>query len=180
MHQARKLTSISLDLELDSHVIIWATDSDGSVVRALVDTSNSSQVRWRHIQSIEKFEWVSIGVGPKVWAVGMDGNVYYRNAVNSHSDYCGRDWNQVMYSEAKDVDVRFKMLSVGDECVWAVSRVGELYFRENVSKALPLGTSWTRIDRHIKFVSVNHANEVRSLYYISAISYIMIKIVIFI
>lgn len=118
-------------------------------------------IRWRNVPNSGKFSWVSIGVGLKIWGVGIDGNIYFRNGIDSRAnDYCGTDWTQVMFSDQKDIDVRFSMVSVGEESVWAISRSGELYFRENVSKLLPLGTSWLEVDKHFKFVSVNSRNEV--------------------
>jgi len=132
------------------------------VITALVELESELKVRWRRVPSIEKFLWVSIGMELKVWAVNLDGHMYFRNGVDPRTDYLGRDWTQVVNSEVYDVDMRFRMVSVGDEVVWALSRSGELYFRENVSKMLPLGTSWTKVDKRFKFVSVNGKNEVKS------------------
>lgn len=166
VQQNRRLTCISLDLELDNQLLIWATDVDGNAISALVDIESDCQVRWRNVISIDKFECVCIGVGPTVWAVGVDGNVYYRNGVDARTHYCGRDWTQVMYSEESKMpfrqDIRFQQVSAGDECVWAIDRNSNLYCRENVSKMLPLGTSWVRVDKRFKYVSVNAKNEVRA------------------
>lgn len=171
--QTHKITSLAFDQELNNdQILLFATDSNGYMLNALIDVSamalsaaaGGDRIKWRHISSMEKFEWVSIGLNLKVWAVDVEGNVYYRDGVDARSDYCGRDWTQVRVSDFdrmfSKIDLRFRMVSVGNECVWAISKTEDLYFRENVSKMLPQGTSWCRVDKRIKYVSVNGKNEV--------------------
>lgn len=140
-----------------------ATDSDGFVLACILDELSLSSFKWTHLPSDEKFMNISIGVNYKIWAVDMNGNVYFRMGSNE-SNPTGNTWEIIKLSEIdndkENLDIKFKMISVGNDCVWAISQKDELYFRENVTKYFPQGTSWTKIDNFIKFVTVNYRNEV--------------------
>ena len=168
MSQAHQIKSISLDQEPHGshllpgkHILLWATNSDGFVFSALLNESCASIVKWRHVNSEEIFQSVSIGVGLKIWAVDLNGNVHMRYGVGENNNFCGEYWSRIKFEELKDNDeVKFEHVSVGNGSVWAVSRLNELDFRENVSKLFPEGTKWTKVDDYIKFVTVNNKNEV--------------------
>jgi tectonin beta-propeller repeat-containing protein 1 len=169
--QTHRLKSISLDQEShhslllpEKTILIWATNFDGFVLSALVSETNASSIRWRHVISEEMFQQVSIGVGLKIWGVDFNGNVHMRYGVDEKSAYCGQNWSRIKFEELNDDDeTKFEMVSVGDGCVWAVSKLHELYFRENISKLFPEGTKWTKIDSFIKYVTCNHRNEVYAI-----------------
>jgi tectonin beta-propeller repeat-containing protein 1 len=140
-----------------------ATDSDGFVLACFLDELSVSSFKWSHLPSDEKFMNISIGVNYKIWAVDMNGNVYFRMGSNE-SNPTGSSWEMIKLSEIENrkenLDIKFKMVCAGNSCVWAISHKDELYFRENITKSFPQGTSWTKIDNFIKYVTVNYRNEV--------------------
>ncbi len=103
---------------------------------------------------------ISIGVNYKIWSIDLNGNVYLRIGT-SESNPLGTSWTIIKFNEIdlNEEKVKFKMISVGNDCVWAVSEREELFFRENVTKSFPEGTSWTKVESFIKYVTVNYQNE---------------------
>merc|ERR1712122_262670 len=85
--------------------------------------------------------------------------VYYRFGVDKRSNYCGTSW-KLIETSANDIDLRFKQLSVGNNTVWAVTNNNEVYYRENITKSFPEGTSWLKVDSKLMYVTVNSKNEV--------------------
>ena len=128
----------------------------------LLNESNPYAIKWRHVISEEiLFQQISIGVGLKVWGIDTYGHVYLRYNVELKNNYCGEYWSRIKFEELNDNDtVKFEQISVGDGTVWAVSKANELYFRANISKMFPEGTAWIKVDNFIKYVTVNHKNEV--------------------
>ena len=102
--------------------MIWATNTDGFVLSALVSETNPSLIKWRHVVSEETFQNVSIGVGLKIWGVDTNGNVHIRYGVDENSSYCGQHWSRIKFEELQDDDeIKFEMISAGNGTVWAVS-----------------------------------------------------------
>ncbi len=174
VNQKHRIVSLSLDQEpinsklaSEKNVIVWAVDSEGFVLFSLIRESFAANLKWQHVQSEDKFIYVSIGVDLKIWAIDAYGRAHFRLGVNE-KNYVGTEWS-LIDDGAKALEIKFKMLSVGYYTVWAVSQNNELYFRENVSKSLPEGTHWTKIDSWIKHVTVNDRNEVTSFFFLSII-----------
>ncbi len=172
-NQTHKLTSITVDQEFitsnenkHKECLIWATDSNGFVLMSVLENESSPvQLKWIHVPSDEDlfFNYISIGPDFQLWVIDTSGYVHYRYSVDQNSNYKGKNWSRVRFNEIEDNKIdeeRFKQLSVGYNCVWAVSINDELFFRENISKTFREGTSWSKIDREIKFVTVNSNNQV--------------------
>lgn len=167
INQTHRFTSISLDQESPSSqlieenkILIWATDTFGFMLTSLVDETSPSTIKWRYISSQQSFDYVSIGVNLRIWAVDVNGNMFYRFGVDARTQYCGTSWTQVKFNEEENNDLKFKLVCVGNDCVWAISKSEDLYFRENVSKVFPEGTSWLKVESKIKHATVNSDNEV--------------------
>ena len=167
--QSRRIKSISMDQEPhdsiflnEKKILLWAVDVDGFVLSALLSEASPLIIKWKHVPSEEIFfHDISIGVGLKIWGIDMNGFVFFRYGVDQKTNYCGENWTRIKFEELDDQDdVKFEQISVGNDTVWAVSKTNELYFRENISKLFPEGTSWVKIDDFIKYVTVNHKNEV--------------------
>ena len=167
------LLSFSLDQESsqtssyllpEDTILLWATDTDGNVLRALISQTNPHEIKWINVEAPLKFCHVSIGVDLRLWAIDENGEVHIRLHVGDESyQYCGKCWSRVPFDENTDYDVAsvaFKQLSVGHDVVWAVSTMNQLFFREKITKLFPEGTSWTKVDDCIEYVSVNNRNEV--------------------
>lgn len=165
VNQIHKLTSISLDQELPTahkYIVVWATDINGYVLVSLVDKQSPSQIKWTQVDSDERFKFVSMGCNMQVWAVDTNGHVFYRVGVDlKNGNYRGTSWSRVRFDENETQEEKLKMLSVGNYCVWAISDANDLYIRKNITKSYPEGTSWTRVDTYMKFVSVNRENQVQ-------------------
>jgi tectonin beta-propeller repeat-containing protein 1 len=166
INQTHRLTSIALDQESkesnllpENSALIWATDSEGFVLMSLVCLSNPfASFKWQYIPSQENFEQISIGVNLRIWGVDSNGNIHCRFGVEKKSNYCGTSWTIIEPPE--ETKVKFKLVSVGNDSVWAVSQDNQLFFRENITKHYPEGTRWLRIDGDISYISVNSKNEV--------------------
>lgn len=169
INQFHKIKCISIDQEINSkkralsnnEILLWATDSFGCVLSAIVSSSDISNFKWKYVNSENKsFNYVCIGPGLKIWSIDTDGNIYYRVGVNRENNFCGTGWNVINFDQKESNIEKFEQISVGKYCVWAISRKKEIYFRENISKSFPEGTNWVKIDSNFKYVSVNAQNQV--------------------
>lgn len=86
-----------------------------------------------------------------------------RCGVDKRSNYCGTSWNLIESIVQNDIDLRFKQLSIGNETVWAITNEDTLYFRENISKSYPEGTTWLKVNTKTKYVTVNSSNQVYAI-----------------
>jgi hypothetical protein len=139
----------------DKMMLVWATDTDGFVLYSLIDETDATNIRWQHVPSQQKFQWVSIGVDLRVWGIDANGDCQIRYGVDIKSNYAGTGWTIIDL-----LNVQFIMVSAGKDSVWAVSRDYDLYFRDNITKFLPEGTQWTKVCGNIKYVTINRQNRV--------------------
>ena len=120
-------------------------------------------------EQAHKFRHVSIGASVRIWAVDVHGVVFFR--LGRYENVLDGVWEKVQMDEEsaaagadaisnKEKTLRFRTVACGSDSVWAVSTKDELYFRENVTKSFPVGTSWTKVDDLVKHVSVDHRNQV--------------------
>ena len=136
-------TSSSISFMPSSKILIWATDTNGFVLTSIIERSSPEQIRWSHVSSSERFACVSVGAGLQVWAVDTEGRVHFRMGIHARN-LRGTSWSKIKFKETSELveEERFKLISVGRDCVWAVSVNDDLYFRENISKVFPEGTAW--------------------------------------
>jgi tectonin beta-propeller repeat-containing protein 1 len=176
VNQTHKLKSISLDQEpenstnvlLSGKILMWATDSSGFVLWSLIDKSSPLVIKWNNVPSEKRFGYINIGPNLQVWAIDSDGYVYYRIGIDPNSNYLGTSWSKIAFNEDEEGDEKFKMLSVGYKCIWAVSVDHDLYFREKISKSFPEGTAWVKIASNIEYVTVNSKNQVTYSYFLTS------------
>lgn len=90
-------------------------------------------------------------------------NFLKRYGLDKRSNYCGTTWNFIEPGVENGQDLRFKQLSVGNETVWSISNDNILYFRENITKSFPEGTTWLKVNNEMKYVTVNSKNEVYAI-----------------
>ena len=79
--QTLKITSIALDIETDrsvlplNSILAWATESDGSILCALINKDLPAACKWQYVASDTSIKNVTIGSHLKVYAVST-GNTY--------------------------------------------------------------------------------------------------------
>jgi tectonin beta-propeller repeat-containing protein 1 len=162
--QTLKITSIALDIESDrsllqeNTILLWATETDGNALCALINKSTPAVCKWQYVSSEITFKNITIGNSLKVYAVSTTGNIFYRYGVNHGSYFCGTSWSVL---ESPNLEgLKFKQISAGSCTLWAISEDDTLYFRENITNTYPEGTSWAKVSDFIQFVTVNLDNEV--------------------
>ncbi len=158
--QTHRLKTISIDQESADKIVMWAVDSNDFVLSSLVDKSSPFVIKWSNVSGEKRFSYVSIGANLQVWAIDSDGYVFYRIGIDQRGNYRGASWSKIVFNENEEGDEKFKMLSVGNGSVWGVSLNHDLYFRENISKTFPEGTSWLKVASDICYVTVNSKNQV--------------------
>jgi hypothetical protein len=114
--QTLKIKSIAFDIEIDrsvlplNSVLIWATESDGSVLCTLINKDSPAAFKWQYVASDTTMKNVTIGSHLKVYAVSTSGNVLYRYGVNINSHFCGTTWSVLTSSISHSVRYTNKLL----------------------------------------------------------------------
>lgn len=165
--QSHSIASFSFDMELDRSIfpnndsfLIWACDTDGNVLCSLLNKQYPTSCKWQYISSSQLFTCISIGVGPRVYALSQSGKIFFRLCVNESNLFCGKSWSEL---ECKNEFLKLKKISAGNGTLWAIANNDDLYFRENLSDKFPEGTHWTKISNNIEYISVNRLNEVYAI-----------------
>ena len=141
--QTLKITSIALDIETDrsllpaNSILIWATETDGSVVCAVINKDSPAICKWQYVVTENTIRNVTIGSNLKVYVVSTSGNVLCRYGVNSTSSFRGTNWGALLSSDPTSQNVRMKQISAGNCTLWAVSEDDSLYFRKEITPSYP-------------------------------------------
>ncbi|KAK7507852.1 hypothetical protein BaRGS_00000817 [Batillaria attramentaria] len=117
--------------QLPDFLSVWAITNSGQVyVRKGVCRDCPEGKEWVHIPC-HSMGIINIACGPTglVWATTWDGHAIVRTHVSRDAVY-GLDWEFVPYPEES---TRLMQVSVGRNSVWALSRAGQVWFRQGVN-----------------------------------------------
>uniref|UniRef100_A0ABM0LVI4 Tectonin beta-propeller repeat-containing protein 1 n=1 Tax=Saccoglossus kowalevskii TaxID=10224 RepID=A0ABM0LVI4_SACKO len=109
---------------------------------------------WLHVPTDGPFQCISVGGGYRVWGIAKDGSVYLRNGINPNN-VPGDCWFHI-----SPPHVPLKQLSAGKTSVFAVDINDGLWFRKDITRTFPEGTTWIHICNNVFKVSVGPQNQV--------------------
>lgn len=163
-------------------LVVWAVTAHGRVMfRVGVSTTSPEGLRWSAIKLPASYEVSQVSVGPSglVWAVLQSGKAIVRTGITRENPM-GDDWTEVEAPENE----RLLQVSVGLDSVWAVTSVGNVWFRKGIKgemsgicEQLATGTGWVEMASRMALISVASNDQVwsigmddRCLYYRSGIT----------
>ncbi|XP_037079474.1 tectonin beta-propeller repeat-containing protein-like [Pollicipes pollicipes] len=150
------------------NLMVWAVTIRGRIIyRSNVSWLSPEGDGWVHVPSAQGGEARQIACGPSglTWAVTWEGAALVRTGMCRDTPH-GTEWCPVLPPPG----VQLEQVSVGDDCVWAVSRDKRVFFRKGVkgremceNTTLARGTGWLEMVGSMASVSVGLSNQVLTL-----------------
>ncbi|CAG0914640.1 unnamed protein product [Notodromas monacha] len=147
-------------------ISVWGVTVRGRVMfRKNVLETNPEGSSWIHVPSPTNLEACQISVGPTglTWAVCWDeGRAIVRTGINRNCRM-GKSWEIV---EPPEGGVKLECVSVGFDCVWAVDRQKQVWFRRGINglqagerNEAAVGTGWLEMVGNLAMVSIGANNQ---------------------
>lgn len=158
---------------------VWTVTILGKVLyRHGVCTVCPEGDRWEVIPTQPGSEVINLSVGSMglVWAVTWDGHCLVRLGIGKEKE-TGTYWDIVFPPD--DSDHKFLQVSVGTNSVWAVTRTGQVFFRQGIQanmaphrKDSAMGTNWVEMVGLMSTISCGPSDQIwgigiddRTVYY---------------
>lgn len=157
---------LHLNDSTESSIALWAIAINGDVlVRNGVSQMNPKGESWQHIPCEQPLISISLGTNRKVWVVGKNGTIYFRYGTSSQN-VLGDAWQPIETPPG----VTFKVVSAGEQGVWALDSTNRLAVRKEICATFPEGSHWQFLpnipnipphgDTNVGFKSISVGKEV--------------------